>query len=70
MVHVVQISPRLPVWKAQIVVSIIQNYSVMKHALKRMGLSNIGEGMMVEESPSMERSWIIAGLFPTIVICV
>jgi len=62
MVHVVQISPRLRVWKAQIVVSIIQNHSVMKHALKRIGLSNIGEWMMVEESLSgkeLDNCWVV-----------
>ena len=62
--------PRLPILKAQIVVSIIQNHFAMKHALKRMGLLNIGEEMMVEESLTMERSWIITGLLPTIVIYV
>jgi len=56
--------------KAQIVVSIVQNHFVMKQALQRMGLSNIGEQKMVEESSLMEKSWMIAGLFTTIVICV
>jgi len=45
-----------PYIEVHIIVNIIQNYFVLIHLLRRMGLLSIGRGMMAEESSSMGRS--------------